>query len=216
MKQVEWDRMIPDIRSNFPEPSVDRRDGSKDPKDAEPPLTAQAMAAKEKARAVRTESMIQTSAQSILAQAMEAETPVAALRYRQLRSKTPQPLQAEAAAEVGDISSTRRAALARANELRAARMAEEESAAENTTREAEHQDTSKPESAEVQTNEPEIRKEAESILASLLASTTPITATKAVRWRKDKAAIMARGGLKEDAALGGRRIGDRIAVEAAA
>ena len=47
MKQVEWDRMIPDIRSNFPEPSVDRRDGSKDPKDAEPPLTAQAMAAKE-------------------------------------------------------------------------------------------------------------------------------------------------------------------------
>ena len=74
---------------------------------------------------MRTESMIQTSAQSILAQAMEAETPVAALRYRQLRSKTPQPLQAEAAAEVGDISSTRRAALARANELRAARMAEE-------------------------------------------------------------------------------------------
>ena len=206
------------------------------PTDAQPaeeaarPLTAEAEEARERQQAVRTESMVQTAAEAILAEAMSARTPVAALHFRVLRSKNASPPQQDDERGVSgggaegkgggrarrDLSDEQRAALDRAHELRATRMkietAEEEAAAH--VEEEEEQQTG---AAKADATELEIRKATEELLANAMATETPVAMAKAAGWRRaTQSALRARDFTpKEEAALGGRRTGDRTTIEVA-
>ena len=64
-----------------------------------------------------------------------------------------------------------------------------------------------------QASEAEIRKRAADLLAEGMAAPTPVTIAKAARWRKTAASLRTPFSPKEEAALGGKRTGDRVRVE---
>lgn len=202
--------MIPSIRTDFPMPSEEEQ----------PELDAstralsnrEAEAARERQQAIRMESMVQTAQQSILAETLAAPTPIAALRYKSLRTQQREQLAASAQqAKRAGLSDEQRAALERATELKASRAREAMATAEGDGgSEAAEAAAPKPEATEA-----DVRSLASAILADLMAAETPVATAKAARWRKETQRRLAptQGSLKEEARLGGRRTGDRVRLE---
>ena len=154
---------------------------------------------------IQMEAKVRATKESILSDAKAAPTPVAAQRYPSLRASNATAGPPARAVGLGVVHDERRAALDRAEELRAARQKAELAEAQVET--------------EVPTGAPpptelDIRTQAQAILAQAMGAETPFAMAKVSRWRKSSERLAASyGGLKEDAALGGRRLGDRVRLE---
>ena len=175
---------------------------------------------REVARA-RTEAAIKVAKEAILAEAKVAPTPVAAQRYKVLRSRSPTASSSVRSpsdrrdAPLDKRVAERQAASARAEELRGARErqlqrqreregAEEEEAAQQTST------TPAPPAP----TEADIKRKAAELLAQEMAAETPFATAKVARWRKAAERLAAtHGELREEACLGGRRTGDRVRLE---
>ena len=199
--------MIPSIKADFPNPpeeSLAETDAS-----MRALSNREAEAARERQQAIRMESMVQTAQLSIFATTLAAPTPVASLRYKALRVKQQEQLAATAQeaqrSARAALSDDQRAALDRANALKAARTHELRATAEADGDSEAAESAPKPEATEA-----DVRALASAILSDLMAAGTPTATAKGTRWRKatQRRLIPAQGTLKEEARLGGRRTGD--------